>query len=68
MSLVDSLLDYLDANADVWFGWTPWDDAEDDATHPYTLTVVDKTTLARSDGPQMGWYTHDNKHLKPNTV
>jgi endoglucanase len=67
-SALDSLLDYLDTNADVWFGWTPWDDAEDDAKHPYTLTVVQPTTLDRADGPQMKWYTHDNEHLTPNTI
>jgi endoglucanase len=64
---LDSLLDHLDANADVWLGWTPWDDADDDDKHPYTLTVVDPTTLDRKDGPQLkaGWY---DKHLTPNTV
>ncbi len=66
-SALDSLLDYLDANADVWLGWTPWDDAEDDNDHPFTLTVKDPTTQDREDGPQLKAKWYDN-HLTPNTV
>lgn len=65
---LDSLLGYLNANQDVWLGWTPWDDADPTPTHPYTLTLLDQTTWNRIDGPEMGWYTAGQKYLTPNTV
>lgn len=58
------LFTYLNANADVWLGWAPWDDADPDPTKPYTLTLEDLAGN-RIDGPQMPWY---KPHLTPNTV
>ena len=53
---LDNLLSYLDANSDVWVGWTPWNLA------PYNLT--DPNNFA-AGGPQMAWYT---PHLQPNII
>ena len=44
---VAALLSYLDANRDVWLGWTPWD------LPPYSLTTANRT----ADGAAMAWYT-----------
>jgi endoglucanase len=53
---LDNLLSYLDANSDVWLGWTPWN------LSPYNLT--DPNNFAAS-GPQMPWYA---SHLTPNII
>jgi aryl-phospho-beta-D-glucosidase BglC (GH1 family) len=43
---ITSLLAYLDANADVWIGWSPWN------LVPYKLTGASYAV----DGPSMPWY------------
>jgi endoglucanase len=39
-------LQYMNDNADVWLGWTPWNLA------PFSLT----SATNNADGPQSGWY------------
>lgn len=55
---VGDLLTFLNANNDVWLGWTPWDLA------PYRLTTTDDDGVV-GDGPQMPWY---QPYLTPHTV
>jgi endoglucanase len=55
---VSSLLGYLNANSDVWLGWTPWN------LSPYVLTVTDDHGVI-GDGPQMPWY---QPFLTPHTL
>jgi hypothetical protein len=42
---IHALLSYMNAHADVWIGWTPWD------LQPYNLTVG-----RTADGAEMPWY------------
>lgn len=65
---IDNLLSYLNKYADVWLGWTPWDDADPKPEKQYTLTLIDEATGNRIDGPEMSWYAVGQKYLKPNTV
>ena len=44
---VGGLLSYLNANNDVWLGWTPWN------LPPYSIT---DTSSYAADGAQMPWY------------
>jgi len=52
---IGGLLSYLNANEDVWLGWTPWDLA------PYSLTIGSHT----ADTPSMSWY---EPYLVPNIL
>jgi aryl-phospho-beta-D-glucosidase BglC (GH1 family) len=52
---IAALLDFLEANGDVWLGWAPWNLA------PYLLTQ----TSYVADGPQMPWY---EPYLSPSIV
>lgn len=47
---VSTLLTYINANTDVWVGWTLWN-LED-----YAITTTDKTTGVVTDTPRMAWY------------
>ncbi len=47
---MSKLLTYINANADVWAGWTVWN------LEPYSITATDKTTGVVTDTPRMAWY------------
>jgi len=47
---VSTLLTHINANADVWIGWTVWN------LDPYSISVTDKATGVVSDTPKMTWY------------
>jgi endoglucanase len=46
---VDKLLLYINANSDVWVGWTVWN------LEPYSITVTDNGGIV-SDTAKMSWY------------
>jgi endoglucanase len=45
-----TLLTYINANADVWIGWTVWN------LDPYSISVTDTMTGDIHDTPKMAWY------------
>jgi hypothetical protein len=55
--VIKSILEHLNANNDVWIGWTPWN------LEPYTLTKPGSQFT--EPGKEMDWY---DDFLEPNTV
>jgi endoglucanase len=49
-AVVSTLLSYVNANADVWAGWTVWN------LSPYAISVTNRSTGVVSDTPKMAWY------------
>ena len=56
--IIKSVLEHLNANNDVWIGWTPWN------LEPYTLTKPGSHFTEDGD-KEMGWY---KRFLEPNIV
>lgn len=52
-------LQYMNDNANVWIGWSPWN------LPPYEVTQFTPTQSYTTDGPSMSWYT---PYLTPNQV
>lgn len=47
---VSTILTYLNANSDVWLGWTTWN------LDPYTIMVTNLSTGVVTDTAKMAWY------------
>ena len=50
-SALKNLFDYLDANSNIWVGWTTWN------LPPYNLYDDSPAGGYTTDGPEMAWYT-----------